>query len=226
MDFRLLKEEEIDVKIKQVTKKGAVALIYKTARVDMDILDETVGADMWQNQYQTIDGVLFCGIGIEKNDKWIVWKWSNGIESRDDGGNEKKGEASDAFKRAGFMWGIGRELYTAPFIFLNLPTVEKSGNGRISYELADKFEKFHVSKISYDSTRKIVELKISDDHGKIVFDMKKKSADKPVCGRCGTEVGDVKMKDGSVMKGGEFLNRYGMCPECYREEVAAARGEA
>ncbi|MFQ7077338.1 MAG: hypothetical protein ACLRSW_05045 [Christensenellaceae bacterium] len=62
--FRLLKAEEIEVKIKQVTQK-TLALIYKTSRVDMDILDETVGAENWQSEYAEIKGNLYCGIGIK-----------------------------------------------------------------------------------------------------------------------------------------------------------------
>lgn len=120
--FRVLKPEEIEVKVKQVTEKGAVALIYKTSRVDMDILDETVGAENWQSEYQEIKGNLYCGIGIkdETTQDW-VWKWDCGIESRSDGdGNEKKGEASDAFKRAGVSGGSGgncipRHLYSYPW---------------------------------------------------------------------------------------------------------------
>ena len=135
-EMRELKADEIEVKVKQVIvsyddkKKdergnpaikwqGCVALLYKTARVDMDILDETFGAMDWQSDYKTVKDNLYCGIGVKSGDEWI-WRWDCGIESRADGeGNEKKGEASDAFKRAGFKWGIGRELYTAPSILIS-----------------------------------------------------------------------------------------------------------
>ena len=65
--FRLLKAEEIEVKVKQATEKGAVALIYKTSRVDMDILDETVGAENWADDYKEIHGNLYCGIGLKSS---------------------------------------------------------------------------------------------------------------------------------------------------------------
>lgn len=121
--FRPLIEDEIEVKVKQVKENGLVALLYKTARTDMDLLDETVGAENWACDYEEIKGNLFCSISIcfhETNGAaYWVHKKDCGIESREDGeGNEKKGEASDAFKRAGFKWGIGRELYTAPFIWI------------------------------------------------------------------------------------------------------------
>ena len=115
VSFRKLLPDEIEVRVAQTTEKYSQLLLYKTARTDMDILDETVGAENWQNDYKVIKDNLQCGIGIKCGNEWI-WKWDCGIESRENDGNEKKGEASDAFKRAGFRWGIGRELYSAPKI--------------------------------------------------------------------------------------------------------------
>lgn len=150
---RLLSADEIEVKVKKVTEKGVVALLYKTARVDMDILDETYGPENWQDDYKEIKGNLYCGIGINE-----VWKWDCGIESReDDKGNQKKGEASDAFKRAGFRWGIGRELYSAPFIWIPAEKagVMKAQNGRVYTN-----DRFAVEKIVYNEARKISGLSI------------------------------------------------------------------
>ena len=164
-EVRLLKREDIEVKIKQVFEKGAVALLYKTARTDMQILDETYGPLNWETDYKEIKGNLYCGIGVDNGER-VVWKWDCGIESREDGeGNEKKGEASDAFKRAGFKWGIGRELYTAPFIFIKCETTEKNGK----YYLKDKFAKYEVGDIDYDDKRNIVSLEIVDGNDSTVF---------------------------------------------------------
>ena len=165
MEFPLLTADQIEVKVKQVTQKGAVLLLYKTARTDMELLDEVVGPMNWAVDYREIKGNLYCGIGItDDGDRW-VWKWDCGIESRaDDDGNEKKGEASDAFKRAGFKWGIGRELYSSPFTFARLETVQ---NGK-KWELADKFARFKVASIGYED-RKVVKLIITDTNGKAVF---------------------------------------------------------
>lgn len=167
MEFRLLTKDEIEVKVKQVTEKGVVALLYKTVRTDMALLDETVGAENWQDNYREIKGNMYCGIGIWfGSERGYVWKWNCGTESREDGeGNEKKGEASDAFKRAGTTWGIGRELYTAPFIFLNVETKEKNGK----YYLADKFQTFEVSEITYNDNRTIKSVTIVDNHGTVVY---------------------------------------------------------
>ena len=166
-NIRLLKADEIEVKVKQVTQSGAIALLYKTARVDMQILDETFGVMNWETDYKEIKGNLYCGIGIRENEeKPFIWKWDCGIESReDDEGNQKKGEASDAFKRAGFKVGIGRELYSAPFTFLKVPVVEEKGK----YKLADRFQTFFVKEIEYDEQRSIKRLVICDNKNNQVF---------------------------------------------------------
>ena len=180
MLFRLLKADEIEVKVKPVTEQGAGALLYKTARTDMDMLDEKFGAANWECDYKEIKGNLYCGICAHINvytEGGSVWKWDCGIESREDGeGNEKNGEASDAFKRAGTKWGIGRELYTAPFIFLK---VETEANGGNAYKLKDKYQSFDVAEIGYDNNRKINKLDIKDNRGKPVFTYGVKQADKP-----------------------------------------------
>ena len=163
--FRLLEAQDIEVKVKQVKENGAVLLLYKTARTDMDLLDETVGPENWVCDYKEIKGNLYCGIGI-RFDHGMVWKWDCGIESREDGeGNQKKGEASDAFKRAGFKWGIGRELYTSPFIWVpsSSMNIKPAGSGYRT------FDTFSVEKIGYDG-RSISGLAIRNDKtGKRAF---------------------------------------------------------
>ena len=116
LEFRDLKAEEIDVRVQQVIEgKGAVLLLYKDARVDQDILDETVGKMNWQRKHSRENAN--CEVGIWDKDKcqW-VWKEDTGTESNTE---KEKGLASDSFKRACFNWGIGRELYTSPFIWVS-----------------------------------------------------------------------------------------------------------
>lgn len=159
--FRKLNADEIEVRVKTVGEKGATALLYKTARTDMQLLDETVGAESWSCDYKEIKGNLFCGITIDG-----VTKWDCGIESREDNeGNEKKGEASDAFKRAGFRWGIGRELYTSPFIWLNTKT-EKNSKG--AWVVSD-FATFSVSSIGYEGNRISSLSIVNDKSGAVVY---------------------------------------------------------
>ena len=85
----------------------------------MEILDEAVGPMNWQVKYaRDTKGVLQCSIGIrdEISGEWVWKKTSNGTESDYE---KEKGEYSDAFKRAGFMWGIGRTLYNFPLYGYN-----------------------------------------------------------------------------------------------------------
>lgn len=116
MEFRTLTEKDIDVRVAMVKENGISLLLYKDARVDMDILDETVGPTNWKREHQFKDGKLYCTVSIWDSEKqqW-VGKEDVGTESNTE---QEKGQASDSFKRACFNWGIGRELYTAPFIWI------------------------------------------------------------------------------------------------------------
>ena len=127
LKFRDLTADEIDCRVQSIKENGLVLLLYKDARVDQNILDETVGAANWQREHYECKGNLFCRVGIDTNalaakdvpqeyfaSRW-VWKADCGTESNTEA---QKGEASDSFKRACFNWGIGRELYTAPFIWI------------------------------------------------------------------------------------------------------------
>lgn len=177
--MRRLLPEEIECRVAQVSAKGCSLLLYKTARVDRAILDETYG-NYWQNDFKVIDGKMYGGIGIfDKELKEWIWRWDCGTESNTEA---EKGQASDAFKRAGFKWGIGVELYTAPFIWNNCDTVKDEfatkKAGKDVYRLTNKFAKFFVKNIAYDDSGNINALIIVDDDGKTVYNLGKK-ADKP-----------------------------------------------
>lgn len=163
--IRCLKPEEIEIRVQQVTEKGAQLLLYKDSRCDKRILDETFGVNGWKNRYEEIKGNLFCTISIwdEETKQWID-KCDCGTESFSE---KEKGEASDAFKRAGFNVGIGRELYTRIFYFASVLT-KKNDKGK--WELANKYEKFTVDEIlTNEETEKIEKIKIADSKGNIVF---------------------------------------------------------
>lgn len=126
-----LKISDIDFRVQSINSGGyAILLAYKDARVDMRVLDDVVGAESWQRDFKIINNVLYCGIGIfnDKTNQWI-WKYDAGTESFSD---KEKGQASDSFKRAGFNWGIGRELYDYPLIQvkLNQDEFKVDGGGR------------------------------------------------------------------------------------------------
>lgn len=150
--FRLLKPEEIDVRVAQVKQNGVVVLLYKDARVDQTILDETVGAMNWKKSYDIIDGQLFCTISIWDDEKkqWVS-KQDVGVESNTEA---EKGRASDAQKRAAFAWGIGRELYSAPFIWIPAEGANIKAN--------KCYDKFRVKDIRYDGNRNISALIIEN----------------------------------------------------------------
>lgn len=145
--FRDLRAEEIECRVQSAKENGVVLLLYKDARVDMNILDETVGASNWQNRFYENKGILFCSLGINTNfdkpdmlDRW-VWKDDAGVESNTEA---EKGNASDARKRAGFAWGIGRELYTSPFIWI---PAEKCGIKDGKNGTKQCYDRFEVEKI-------------------------------------------------------------------------------
>lgn len=163
MEFRELRADEIEARISQVTKKGCGILLYKNARCDMNILDETVGAFDWQRDHKELKGNMYAGIAIrdKKTGEW-VWKWDCGKESYTEA---EKGEASDSFKRAGFNWGIGRELYTAPFIWFKSEQCNLEPAGADKYKC---FDSFSVESIEYKS-KKISYLKVVNNKTKSVF---------------------------------------------------------
>ena len=156
MIFRPLRADEIECRIGSVGAKGFTMLLYKDARCDMNILDETFSPYGWQRAHREIKGTVYCGVGIyygsiadaEQGLNPWVWKWDAGAESYTE---KEKGEASDSFKRACVNWGIGRELYTAPLIFIRAKT-EPVGNG---YRLSDKRDGYgyKVAQIEYEGGR-------------------------------------------------------------------------
>ncbi len=162
MKFRKLKASEIDARVSTVTEKGCSLLLYKDARVDQNILDETVGCLNWQRSHQLIGDRLYCTVEIwdEEKQQWIS-KQDVGTESYTE---KEKGQASDSFKRACFNLGIGRELYTAPFIWIpkTKVTLEKKG------ERMTTRDAFSVEDIGYDDEGCINKLVIRNDKTKTI----------------------------------------------------------
>lgn len=170
MEFRTLTESEIDVRVQSITKKGLILLLYKDARCDMNILDETVGSLNWKREHTRDNANCIVSIWDDTKKQWVS-KEDTGTESFTE---KEKGQASDSFKRACFNWGIGRELYTAPFIWVKAEecniTEFKDKSNRIIYKCNDKFE---VEKIAYDEKKNITGLSIKNkNNGKRVFLLK------------------------------------------------------
>lgn len=142
LEFRKLRADEIDIRVAQISEKGASLLLYKDARCDMNILDETVGPLNWMRHHSRDNANCTVSIWDDQKQMWIS-KEDTGTESNTEA---EKGLASDSFKRACFNWGIGRELYTAPFIWIPADKMNiEVKNGR-----PKTFDKFVVEKIAYD----------------------------------------------------------------------------
>lgn len=166
--IRLLRADEIECRVSAISEKGLSLLLFKDARVDQKILDETFTPFGWRRTHQSIDGKLYCTVEIWDGGKkqWIA-KQDVGTESYSE---KEKGQASDSFKRACFNWGVGRELYTAPFIWIpaELAKIEKKGDRFLTKD------RFKVQAIAYSSHREISALSIVNGRGQKVYELKEK----------------------------------------------------
>ena len=170
-EIRLLSKEDIEVRVAQTlagnNKVRVNLLLYKNARVDMKIMDELFTPMGWKRTHKLIGDRLYCCVEVynPETKEWIC-KEDVGVESNTEA---EKGQASDSFKRACVNWGIGRELYTAPKITIELNENEytKDQNSRIKV-----WAYFSVKSIGYDSkTRTITSLEIQDKFGNVRFSM-------------------------------------------------------
>lgn len=163
--IRLLTADEIECRVGTISEKGLSLLLYKDARADMKILDEVFGPNNWQRTHEVIGGNLYCNVQIydEQKQQWIS-KMDVGTESYTE---KEKGQASDSFKRACVSVGIGRELYTAPFIWIaaGKVNIQPRGDKYITYD------KFKVKEITYNDNREITGLIILNQDGKVVYSL-------------------------------------------------------
>lgn len=166
--IRLLRADEIECRIGTVSEKGISLILYKNARSDMAILDEALGPMNWQRKHEVIGGSLYCTVSVWDDEKkqWIS-KMDVGTESYTE---KEKGQASDSFKRACVSLGIGRELYTAPFIWISAGKVkiEKRQDGKFYTQ-----DKFTVREISYNEENRVITgLVIVNREGNKVYELK------------------------------------------------------
>ena len=155
--FRLLNADEIECRVSQTTDKGLFLLLYKDARCDMNILDETVGPENWQRQHTRDNKNCIVSIWDDEKKQWIS-KEDTGTESNTEA---EKGLASDSFKRACFNWGIGRELYTAPKIWIPADKCNMKSNPKTGKPTC--YDKFSVAKLTYDENGCINNIAIKND---------------------------------------------------------------
>ncbi len=147
--FRPLRADEIDCRIAQQTEYGLSLLLYKDARCDMNLLDETVGPFNWQRTHSRDNANCIVSIWDEEKKQWIS-KEDTGTDSYTEA---DKGRASDSYKRSCFNWGIGRELYTAPQIWIKKNDFTLNNRNKCN-------DRFEVEKIVYDEEKNIIALSI------------------------------------------------------------------
>ena len=159
--FRNLTKDEVEVRV----GGGGSLLLYKTARVDAEVLDETVGQGNWQKKFYQVKNTMICSVGINVNydepNKEPVWVWKDDAGDDDYTMEKVKAEASDSFKRAGFAWGIGRSLYYGPK--MRLPNNLKARANDKSNPLY-----LDVSELEYDKNNRISKITITTDWGETV----------------------------------------------------------
>ncbi len=175
--IRLLRADEIECRVSTINGNGLSLLLFKDARVDQKILDETFTPFGWRRSHQSIDGNLYCTVEVWDSEKeqWIA-KQDVGTMSYSE---KEKGQASDSFKRACFNWGIGRELYTTPFIWVPAAKadIQKKGDRYITKD------SFSVQSISYSAQKEIASLAVVNQKGMKVYELnqeleKKAASDK------------------------------------------------
>ena len=158
---------ELDFRIQSINKGGyATILVYKDARVDMNRLDETYGVGFWKRSHEVINGNLFCNVSIYNKElkEWVTVQ-DCGTESMTE---KEKGQASDAFKRACFNLGIGRELYDYPTIQVKLNKDEYSEvSGRMKQTFNLKLKEWHWAKQMQGN--KVSYLAAKDNNGKVRY---------------------------------------------------------
>lgn len=215
-EIRLLRADEIECRVGNISEKGLSLLLYKDARVDQKILDETFGRFGWRRSHQSIGGSLYCTVEIYNQDsgEWIG-KQDVGSMGRSEQEKEKT-MASDSFKRACVNWGIGRELYSAPFIWIpsSKAKIEERNGKCVCYE------RFIVADIQYDEGREIRSLVIADGRGQRVYEWQ---SEKP--GRKNAQPGTGRVTARQIDSYNRELERTGVTEEAVAERFQVGKAE-
>jgi Rad52/22 family double-strand break repair protein len=104
--------EEVRFKPQAVKGNKALALAYVDVRVIQDRLDEVLGVENWQDEYQLLpENSVMCRLRLRIGRRWITKMDVGSPSEQPDGGDRMKAAFSDALKRAAVKFGIGRYLY-------------------------------------------------------------------------------------------------------------------
>lgn len=232
--FRPLRADEVECRVAQVHQKngkptGVSLLLYKNARCDMALLDETVGPLNWQRHHSRDNANCVIAVWDDGKKQWVE-KEDTGTESNTEA---QKGLASDSFKRSGFNWGIGRELYTAPFIFIDAhncnirDTGRKDRNGNPVFACSDRFEVAAMAVKDGCIVWLVITVK-----GQEVFGFGEKPAEPPIlCEDCGQPIKGAKKRDGTIWYPADIAawseRAHGrkLCVACEKKARKAMEGE-
>jgi hypothetical protein len=106
---------EVKFKPGVISGSRALALPYVDCRVIQDRLDEVLGVDGWQDQYNPLpDGSVVCELRCRIGGEWVIKTDVGSPSEQPDGGDRLKAAFSDALKRAAVKFGVGRYLYRLP----------------------------------------------------------------------------------------------------------------
>ena len=235
LTFRTLRADEIDCRVSQIRENGLTILLYKDARCDMNLLDETVGPMNWIRTHSRENANCTVGIWDEDKEQWIT-KEDTGTESNTEA---EKGLASDSFKRACFNWGIGRELYTAPFIWIPAKScnIKEGRNGKPAC-----YDRFRVTGIDYNENREITSLEITNmATGNVCYSYGKAARHEPkeekpksepknrewLCADCGkpitaAKIGETEYPAEFIMKTSQRRHGLNLCATCLTQRKANA----
>lgn len=219
---RLLKAEEIEVRIGAIYKDYITLLLYADARTVMEILDEEFGPLGWQRRHIFIDGVMFCEISVKDGEGQWICRSDVGVPSYSE---PIKGQASDSFKRASVLFGVSRELYSSPPLIVDINKVTmKEINGKMTVK-----DRFTVQSITYDEENRVITgIVIVNKNGKVVFQyMASNSAKSTITSEQTAEILNEIKRTGVSLPG--VLKKYGlkkisdMSPELYTTAMKTMR---
>lgn len=165
MLFRNLKSVEIALRVKTIGESGLSLIPYIDAKTCEDILDEAVGEYNWQRLHGNNNKNCIVSIWDERKQQWIA-KEDTGTAAYTEA---EKSTASDSFKRACYVWGIARELRTAPFVWVDSKncSIKKKKNGSLKCD-----DKFVIRNITISNKKVITGFKIvNESRGVCVYSL-------------------------------------------------------
>jgi len=117
---------EVKFKPQIVKNNRALAIAYVDVRLVEDRLDEVLGVENWQDDYEILtDGSVACRLRVFLGGQWVTKMDVGSPSEQPDGGDRMKAAFSDALKRAAVKFGIGRYLYRLPHQWVEYDPAKK-----------------------------------------------------------------------------------------------------